>query len=178
MAGVGDSAHSGLIGLACAVLAVFFLNQRAGRVQDQTGQRPGVFLPALGCLFLFPVIGWILGGAPTDVSYPALKGFNFRGGASMSPEFLALLTGLTLYTGAFIAEIVRGGIASVPWGQTEAAVALGLRQSWIMRLILLPQALRVIIPPLNKPVFELGEELVSLAVAIGYGLGEYSQHNH
>ena len=165
---VWETAHTlGVIGLACAVLAIFFLNQRASRVQDQTGQRPGVFLPALGCLFLFPIVGWVLGGAPTDVSYPALRGFNFKGGASMSPEFLALLTGLTLYTGTFIAEIVRGGITSVPWGQTEAAVALGLKQSWIMRLILLPQALRVIIPPLTSQYLNLVKNS-SLAVAIGY----------
>ena len=164
---VWETAHTlGLIGLACAVLAVFFLNQRAGRVQDQTGQRPGVFLPALGCLFLFPVIGWILGGAPTDVSYPALKGFNFRAGP-VCPLNFWLANRPDLVYGTFIAEIVRGGITSVPWGQTEAAVALGLRQSWIMRLILLPQALRVIIPPLTSQYLNLVKNS-SLAVAIGY----------
>ena len=165
---VWETAHTlGLIGLACGLLAIFFLNRRAARVQEQTGQRPGILLPALGCLFVFPIIGWTLGGAPTEISTPALRGFNFRGGASMSPEFLALLTGLTLYTGTFIAEIVRGGISSVPWGQTEAAVALGLKQSWIMRLILLPQALRVIIPPLTSQYLNLVKNS-SLAVAIGY----------
>jgi general L-amino acid transport system permease protein len=118
-------------------------------------------------MIIFPVLGWLAGGAPTEISTPVLRGFNFRGGANLSPEFTALLTGLTLYTGTFIAEIVRGGISAVPWGQTEAAVALGLKRSRVMRLILLPQALRVIIPPLTSQYLNLVKNS-SLAVAIGY----------
>jgi general L-amino acid transport system permease protein len=96
-----------------------------------------------------------------------LKGFNFSGGHAVSPEFAALLLGLVIYTGAFIAEIVRAGILAVGWGQTEAAMALGLRPGQRMRLIVLPQALRVIVPPMTSQYLGLTKNS-SLAVAIGY----------
>lgn len=165
---VWETGHTiAVIGFFAALVVAFFLNVRATRIQNATGQRPGVLLPALGLMIIFPVLGWLAGGAPTEISTPVLQGFNFRGGANLSPEFTALLTGLTLYTGTFIAEIVRGGISAVPWGQTEAAVALGLKRSRVMRLILLPQALRVIIPPLTSQYLNLVKNS-SLAVAIGY----------
>ena len=98
---------------------------------------------------------------------PTLQRFTFSGGMSITPEFLSLLTGLTMYTAAFIAENVRGGIQAVPWGQTEAASALGLRRSTILRLVILPQALRIIIPPTTSQYLNLAKNS-SLAVAIGY----------
>ncbi|MEN6484187.1 MAG: ABC transporter permease subunit [Syntrophobacteraceae bacterium] len=106
-------------------------------------------------------------GASWHLEFPVLKGLNFRGGASLSPEFGALLLGLVVYTGAFVGEIVRAGILSVDKGQIEAAKAIGLKQSRIMRLVVLPQALRVIIPPLTSQMLNLTKNS-SLAVAVGY----------
>ncbi|NNG04831.1 MAG: ABC transporter permease subunit, partial [Inquilinus sp.] len=114
-----------------------------------------------------PLLTWLLGGAPTEMDVPALRGFNFRGGLTMSPEFSAVLFGLTLYTASFIAEIVRGGILAVPHGQTEAANALGLRPRRTLRLVVLPQALRIIIPPTTSQYLNLTKNS-SLAVAVGY----------
>jgi general L-amino acid transport system permease protein len=110
---------------------------------------------------------WLIGGAPTEMSIPVLKGFNFKGGMSISPEFAALLLGLVLYTAAFVAEVVRAGIQSVNRGQTEAAKAVGLKSGQVLNLIILPQALRVIIPPLTSQMLNLTKNS-SLAVAIGY----------
>lgn len=165
---VWDTAYAiawGGVGLAVAL--VWLLIRRARRIQAQTGRRPPVLWPALALIVALPVFGWWIGGAPTAVDVPELRGFNFRGGGWVSPEFAALLIGLTLYTGTFIAEIVRGGILAVSWGQTEAALALGLRRSLVMRLVLLPQALRVIVPPLTSQYLNLAKNS-SLAVAIGY----------
>jgi general L-amino acid transport system permease protein len=113
------------------------------------------------------MIGWALFGAPTGFSMPVLGGFDFEGGKNVSPEFTALFLGLSIYTGAFIAEIVRGGILAVPKGQTEASEALGLSRGQRLRLVILPQALRVIIPPLTSQYLNLTKNS-SLAVAIGY----------
>jgi general L-amino acid transport system permease protein len=101
------------------------------------------------------------------MSVPVLRGFNFQGGMSVSPEFTALLLGLVLYTAAFVAEVVRAGIQSVSKGQTEAALAIGLRPGQVLNLVILPQALRVIIPPLTSQMLNLTKNS-SLAVAIGY----------
>ena len=111
--------------------------------------------------------GWALGGAPTALNMPMKGEFSIENGGALTPEFLAVLLGLTLYTAAFIAEVVRGGIASVPRGQGEAASALGLNRSQEMSLVMLPQALRVIIPPLTNQYLNLTKNS-SLAVAIGY----------
>ncbi|WP_404382231.1 amino acid ABC transporter permease [Caenispirillum salinarum] len=156
-----------IIGLVLAAVITWWLNKRATRVQGETGRRPNVLLPGIALFIGLPVILWAIGGAPVAIDMPELSGFNFRGGAHVSPEFAALLLGLTLYTAAFIAEIVRGGILSVHHGQTEAAVALGLKRSLVMRLVLLPQALRVIIPPLTSQYLNLTKNS-SLAIAIGY----------
>src|SRR5690606_26640477 len=104
---------------------------------------------------------------PTTLDMPELRGFNFVGGLTLSPEFAALLIGLVTYTAAFIAEIVRSGVQAVPKGQTEAASALGLRSSLVLRLVVLPQALRVIVPPMTSQYLNLVKNS-SLAVAIGY----------
>ena len=110
---------------------------------------------------------FFVAGMPISLDWPALKGFNFRGGLTIVPEFIALWFALSMYTAAFIAEIVRAGIQSVSHGQTEAAFALGIKQNWTMRLVILPQALRVIIPPLISQYLNLTKNS-SLAIAVGY----------
>jgi general L-amino acid transport system permease protein len=114
-----------------------------------------------------PLAIWALFGAPFRPDMPVLRGFNFQGGGTISPEYFALLLGLVIYTAAYIAEIVRSGIQSVPLGQWEAAGALGLRRGNILRRIVLPQALRVIIPPMTSQYLNITKNS-SLAVAIGF----------
>ncbi len=122
---------------------------------------------ALGLIIGLPVLGWLVSGASLTLDMPVLKGFNFAGGLTLSPEFAALLAGLVIYTSAFIAEVVRSGIQAVNTGQWEAAGALGLRRKQVLRLVVLPQALRVIIPPMTSQFLNLTKNS-SLAVAIGY----------
>ena len=155
------------IAFVVALILVFFLRRWARQRQDRTGQAFPVFKTALGLVIGMPLLAWWLGGAPTQMSVPVLKGFNFRGGMSISPEFTALLLGLVLYTAAFVAEVVRAGIQSVSKGQTEAAMAMGLRPAQVLNLVILPQALRVIIPPLTSQMLNLTKNS-SLAVAIGF----------
>src|SRR4029077_14588355 len=114
-----------------------------------------------------PAAVFIAFGAPLRLEVPALRGFNFSGGTGVSPEFGALLIGLVIYTASFTAEIVRAGILAVSWGQSEAAMALGLRPGQRMRLVVLPQALRVIVPPMTSEYLSLTKNS-SLAVIIGY----------
>jgi len=152
-----------LVGIAGAIV----LARWAGRRRERTGQQLPTFWPGLGLILGLPLIVWLLGGAPLEWSVPALRGFNFQGGASLTPEFVALLVGITVYTGAFIAEIVRAGIQSVPHGQVEAARAIGLRPGLVMRLVILPQALRVIVPPTTSQYLSLTKNS-SLGVLIGY----------
>ena len=106
-------------------------------------------------------------GVPLSFDHPQLRGFNFVGGVRLIPELVALLVALITYTAAFIAEVVRGGVLAIPRGQSEAAQALGLRRGPILRLIIVPQALRVIVPPLTNQYLNLTKNS-SLAVAIGY----------
>ncbi|WP_372024349.1 amino acid ABC transporter permease [Tistrella mobilis] len=156
-----------LIALIVAILAVRFLLARARRIQAATGDRPKTLIPSLALLIGLPVAVWAVMGAPLALDMPELRGFNFQGGLSVSPEFAALTLGLTLYTAAFIAETVRSGIQAVGKGQWEAAAALGLKPGVTMRLIILPQALRVIVPPTTSQFLNLTKNS-SLAVAIGY----------
>jgi general L-amino acid transport system permease protein len=114
-----------------------------------------------------PLATLLAAGVPIHFEKPELRGFNFVGGLRLIPEFVALVLALTLYTGAFIAEIVRAGILAVPRGQTEAALALGLRRGLMLRLVVVPQALRVIVPPLTNQYLNLTKNS-SLAIAIGY----------
>jgi general L-amino acid transport system permease protein len=114
-----------------------------------------------------PVVALVATGFPITLERPELRGFNFVGGIRLLPEFVALLLALTIYTAAFIAEIVRAGILAVPLGQTEAAFALGLRRSLTLRLVIIPQALRVIVPPLTNQYLNLTKNS-SLAIAVGY----------
>jgi general L-amino acid transport system permease protein len=122
---------------------------------------------ALVLVIAVPLIVWAALGAPFAWDKPVLHGFNFTGGLTVTPEFTALLIGLVIYTAAYIAEIVRAGIQAVPQGQWEAAGALGLRHGVILRKIVLPQAMRVIIPPMTSQYLNLTKNS-SLAVAIGY----------
>jgi general L-amino acid transport system permease protein len=134
---------------------------------ERTGHPRSVVLAPAAIVVAVAFAGWLAGGAPTAWSLPRPEGFVMEGGASASPEFLAVLLGLVLYTAAFIAEVVRSGIASVSHGQVEAAGSLGLTRTHSMRLVVLPQALRVIIPPLTSQYLNLTKNS-SLAVAIGY----------
>ncbi|RLC03202.1 MAG: amino acid ABC transporter permease [Deltaproteobacteria bacterium] len=155
------------IAVIIAVIVIFFIKKWAKKRQDSTGKSFPVFFTSIILLLGFPFVCWLFGGAPTDMNIPVLKGFNFKGGLSISPEFAALLLGLVLYTAAFVAEVVRAGIQSVAKGQTEAAMAIGLKPGHVLNLIILPQALRVIIPPLTSQMLNLTKNS-SLAVAIGY----------
>jgi len=153
--------------LVVACVGIYFLRRWARARQERTGQLFPVFRVALAVLIGFPLVTWLLGGAPTAMNVPVLKGFNFVGGRNISPEFTALLLGLILYTAAYVAEVVRAGIQSVSKGQTEAAMSLGLKPAFVLNLVILPQALRVIIPPLTSQMLNLTKNS-SLAVAIGY----------
>jgi len=152
-----------VLGVALTVI----LKRRARRLQEATGERTSMLLPGLGLLFGLPLLVGLAVGAPFQLDVPELTGFNFNGGLSMSPEFTALLIGLTLYTSAFVAEIVRAGIQAVGKGQWEAASALGFTRGTILRLIVLPQALRIIIPPMTSTYLNYTKNS-SLAIAIGY----------
>ena len=116
---------------------------------------------------MLPSATWLLEGAPLKMDVPSLIGFNFQGGITLSPEFAALLLGLVLYTAAFVAEIVRAGIQAISRGQVEAAMSMGLKPGQVLRLVILPQALRVIIPPLTGQMLNVTKNS-SLAVAIGF----------
>jgi general L-amino acid transport system permease protein len=151
---------SGLVG-------TYAWNGTATRRQEATGHRPKVWPVALGLLVGFPALVWLVLGAPMTLDKPALHGFNFTGGGTVTPEYAALLMGLVIYTASYIAEIVRSGIQAVAKGQWEAAEALGLSRGLILRKIVLPQAMRVIIPPMTSQYLNLTKNS-SLAVAIGY----------
>jgi len=145
-------------------VAVYFYRRRQLMLQD----RPG--FPSVWALASFVVLmagGWLVLGSPVTVDLPVLQRFNFEGGLQLTPEFTALLLGLSAYTGAFIAEVVRGGIQAVDKGQREAALALGLRPFHVQYLVIIPQALRIIVPPLTSQYLNLAKNS-SLAVAIGY----------
>ena len=156
-----------LAALVIGAIGTAAWNRAATRKQEATGVRPKVWPVAVALLVAFPVAVWAVLGAPFDVEMPELRGFNFVGGATLSPEYGALTFGLIVYTSAYVAEIVRSGILAVPTGQWEAAGALGLRSGTVLRKIVLPQALRVIIPPMTSQYLNLTKNS-SLAVAIGY----------
>jgi general L-amino acid transport system permease protein len=155
------------IGGAVGIVVAWFYRRWAQRQFELTGQVRSLFLVPVAIVIAAALLGWIAGGAPTAWSVPEPGAFAFEGGASATPEFLGVLLGLVLYTSAFVAEVVRAGIQSVPHGQTEAAASLGLSRARAMRLVILPQALRVIIPPMTSQYLNLTKNS-SLAVAIGY----------
>lgn len=155
------------VALLAGIVGSFFVARYARALQDRTGEQLPLLRYVLGLILGLPLLVFLAFGAPLTWNTPALTGFNFQGGMTVSPEFAALLAGLTFYTAAFIAEIVRSGIVAVPKGQTEASLALGLSRARVLRLVILPQALRVIVPPLTSQYLNLIKNS-SLAVAIGY----------
>lgn len=155
------------LAVVVAIVAVVFLARWAHKRQERTGQQFHTFYVSIAILVGLPGLVFLLSGSPLTWDIPQLKGFNFRGGITMIPELFALLLALTIYTGTFIAETVRSGIQAVSHGQTEAARALGLRNGPTLRLIIIPQAMRVIIPPLTSQYLNLTKNS-SLAAAVGY----------
>jgi general L-amino acid transport system permease protein len=156
-----------VITLVVSVGAAIALCLWARRRRDRTGKQTPVFLPALGVMLGLPLVFILLTDVPIRFDYPLVGRFNVTGGIEILPEFAALLLALTVYTAAFIAEAVRAGVLAVPHGQTEAAQALGLRPRTTLGFVVVPQAMRVIIPPLTGQYLNLTKNS-SLAVAIGY----------
>lgn len=161
------SFHWVVIAFFVALAAVIALRKWSIRRMEATGQRFPLLSTALAILVFIPGVVWLASGINVDLDIPHLAGFNFRGGISLPPEFVALLVGISLYTAAFIAETVRAGILAVNRGQTEAAQSLGLKESDRLRLVIIPQAMRVIIPPMTNQYLNLLKNS-SLAAAIGY----------
>jgi general L-amino acid transport system permease protein len=155
------------IAIVLAIIATIGVATWAKRRQLATGQQFPTFWVGLGLIVVVPLAVFLVTGAPLTFDMPQLKGFSFSGGLQIKPEFMALTLGLSLYTATFIGEIVRAGILAVAHGQTEAAGALGLRSGPTLRLVIVPQAMRVIIPPLTNQYLNLTKNS-SLAVAIGY----------
>ncbi len=152
-----------LVGIAAAITLVVFANRR----RDRTGEEVPTLWPVVGFVVVLPLAVFALAGFPLAFSVPQMGRFNVSGGVEIIPEFAALVLALTVYTAAFIAEVVRAGVQAVSGGQIEAAQALGLRSGATLRLVVLPQAMRVIVPPLTSQYLNLIKNS-SLAVAIGY----------
>ena len=156
-----------VIGFLLSLAAIWGFSRWARKQQDATGRILPVFRINLALFFLPALLLYFIAGMPITLEDPVLKGFNFQGGIFMRDSLIGLWLALSIYTGAFIAEIVRAGILSVSKGQTEAAFALGLRPNRTMNLVILPQALRVIVPPLISQYLNLTKNS-SLAIAVGY----------
>ena len=156
-----------LVGVLVGAVLAWFWAGAARRKFEQTGVPRPVFWPVLALLSAGALASWLFGGAPSAWNLPTAGEMAVDGGGSLTPEFISVLLGLTFYTAAFVAEVVRAGIASVPRGQSEAAAALGISPGTQMRLVVLPQAMRVIIPPMTNQYLNLTKNS-SLAVAIGY----------
>ena len=150
-----------------AIILSIFIKKNLKRKQDQTGKQYPIFFINSALIIFTPIIFYYIMGMPIEFEIPVLKGFNFKGGMVIRPEFIGMLLGLSIYTAAFISETVRSGIVSVSKGQREASQALGLKNNLVMRLIIIPQALRVIIPPLTSQYLNLTKNS-SLGIAIGY----------
>lgn len=155
------------VGLLLALVAIYFLRRWAKTRLEATGRRFPVFLTSLVLLVGVTALVWFVSGASVAFDPPVLERFNFRGGLALPPEFVALAFGLTIYTAAFIAETVRAGVLAVSHGQTEAAQSLGLKEGDRLRLVIVPQAMRVIVPPLTSQYLNLTKNS-SLGAAIGY----------
>ena len=156
-----------LASFVIAIILSIFIKKNLKRKQEQTGKQYPIFLINSALIIFTPIIFYYIMGMPIDFEIPVLKGFNFKGGMVVRPEFIGMLLGLSIYTAAFISETVRSGIISVSKGQREASQALGLKNNLVMRLIIIPQALRVIIPPLTSQYLNLTKNS-SLGIAIGY----------
>jgi general L-amino acid transport system permease protein len=156
-----------VVAFFAAIVASIVFYVWARKRQERTGQQAPVFTTAFGLIVGLPILVLLVSGVPLSFGFPIAGRFNISGGMEVLPEFAALLFGLSIYTAAFIAEVVRAGILAVSRGQTEAAYSLGLRPQPTLRLIVVPQAMRVIIPPLTSQYLNLTKNS-SLAVAIGY----------
>ena len=167
LVGQGGGSTFVYIVVIIAIIGIFFLRAWAKKRQDATGQQFPVLYASIGIIVGLPFIAALLTGFPFVIDYPVLKGFGFNGGITVIPELMALTIALSVYTGAFIAEAVRAGIQAVPKGQTEAARSIGLKEKKIMSLIVVPQAMRVIVPLLNSEYQSLVKNS-TLAAAIAY----------
>ncbi len=156
-----------LAGLAAGMVGAWLWARQAKQHLFATGQLRATFWPGLVIVLLGALLGWLVGGMPSGLDVPEKTELNVVGGGAVTPEYMTMLIGLTIYTSSYIAEIVRGGIQAVPFGQHEAAAALGLSRNMEVRLVQLPQALRVIIPPLTSQYLNITKNS-SLAVAVGY----------
>jgi general L-amino acid transport system permease protein len=163
----GEGSSIVLIALAVGVALAYLIRRWAVQRQARTGQQFPSFTAGAAVVILLPLLANLVMGSPFHWEYPQLQGFNYRGGLTLQPELIALALGLTSYTAAYIAEIVRGGIRAVSHGQTEAASALGLPRGKSLRLVIVPQALRVIVPPLTSQYLNITKNS-TLAGAIGY----------
>jgi len=156
-----------LLAVGAALVGVFLLRRKARKLQERTGQQMRTLLPSLALVLLVPSAVFVLTGMPLSWDMPTLQGFNFAGGTSVPPAFLALLVSLSIYHAAQIAEAVRAGILSVNKGQNEAALSIGLKPSRIMAMVVIPQAMPAIVPPLISQWMNTVKNS-SLAIAIGY----------
>ncbi len=155
------------VAFVIAVIAVFIYSRWAHKRQDETGQIVPIFLPSIALIVLLPGVAFLVTGAPLSWNIPTLEGFNFVGGATLPPAFLALFVSLTIYHAAYMAETVRAGILSVNRGQHDAALAIGLRPSRVMKLVIIPQAMPAIVPPMISKWMDVVKNS-SLAIAIGF----------
>jgi general L-amino acid transport system permease protein len=155
------------VALIIAIIAVVVFRRWAHKRQDATGQTIPLFLPSAALIILLPGMVYLMTGSPLGWDFPVLEGFNFVGGATLPPAFLALFVALTIYHAAHLAEAVRAGILSVSRGQHDAAMAIGLRQSKVMSMVIIPQAMPAIVPPMISLWMNVVKNS-SLAIAIGY----------
>jgi general L-amino acid transport system permease protein len=162
-----DGMWAVLAAIVVAIVGVVILARWAARRQAATGQIFPIIRTGIAVIIGLPIVAFLAAGLPLTFDYPVAGKFNLTGGSVVGPEFMSLLLALSFYTAAFIAEIVRGGIRAVAKGQTEAAGALGLHSSTITRLVVVPQALRIIIPPLTSQYLNLTKNS-SLAIAVGF----------
>ncbi len=156
-----------IVSIFIVIVFIFFLNKWANRRQELTGEEFPVLPVSIVLLIVVPIIAYFIGGANLNFSYPHLRGFNFQGGKQYYPEFVALALAISIYTATFIAEAVRSGIEAVPKGQKEAAASLGLSSYQSLKLVILPQAIRIAIPPIINQYLNVVKNS-SLATAIGY----------
>jgi general L-amino acid transport system permease protein len=156
-----------LASIIVTIIGIYFLNKWSNKRQETTGEVFSVAPIGLAAIIIIPIVAYFISGANLGLSYPELKGFNFRGGKVITPEFLALTFALVIYTATFIAEAVRSGIEAVSKGQKEAAASLGLSPYQSLKLVVLPQAVRIAIPPIINQYLNLVKNS-SLAAAIGY----------
>jgi general L-amino acid transport system permease protein len=163
----GDLFFLTAIAFVIGIVGAVILSKWATKRLFDTGQKTPVFPISLGLIFGFPLVVFLVTGAPLAFDLPTLQGFNFVGGASVPPSFCALLLALTIYHSCFMAEAVRAGILSVSHGQTEAAYSLGLKPSWTLRLVIIPQAMRAVVPPMISNWMNVVKNS-SLAIAIGF----------